>query len=153
MHSTYLVLLKRPFGSLKVRVEQNGLEMSDQGPRVTRRRVPLGGCFIDLPSHGPLSRTQENTISMNRKWFRLQAIYKRRSYHIQRHISLETKFQITYTSNINFAWNHHLWVGKGMRNLIGLMWTRSFTWIACHLAHWNQLNNSMNSGLGRLKFY
>ena len=55
MHSTYLVSLKLPCGSLnlKARVEKNWLEMYDQGPRVPCRWVPLGGCFIRSRSPVP----------------------------------------------------------------------------------------------------
>ena len=58
MHSMHLFSLKRLCGGLKVRVEQIWWEICDQGPRVPQRRIPLGGCFIDLPSYRPLGRSR-----------------------------------------------------------------------------------------------
>ena len=54
----HLFSLKRLCGGLKVRVEQIWWEICDQGPRVPQRRIPLGGCFIDLPSYRPLGRSR-----------------------------------------------------------------------------------------------
>jgi hypothetical protein len=56
MCSTYLVLLKRPCGSLKVRVQQIWLgdasvRSGTPGTSETGTDLPVGGCFIDLPSY------------------------------------------------------------------------------------------------------
>ena len=61
MHSKHLVSLKRPCGSFKVRVEQNGMEMSDQGPRVPRRRYHW--LLQRSPVPRPLVRTVVVTAS------------------------------------------------------------------------------------------
>ena len=65
MHYMYLFSLKRLGGSLKARVEQIWLEICDQGPQVPRRRSPLGGCFIDLPSYRPLPAADVKASSGN----------------------------------------------------------------------------------------